>query len=187
MTTMRDVINSLTHLGWSLKRDEVGDLYGILQFRNRTLQIIPTIQKRSDHYRVFWMPSVSTISFNNAQGFIKGDNDKEHVPLISKKEQVHIVNDLAEVNTETVTQQLIEWANEQDTVKQIEFLSSLSTDSKGTMPVYHLAALALLGNIEKLEYYLASFHNGNRLGFVPYIKEDMLERAIQIAKENSQD
>ncbi|WP_054177366.1 hypothetical protein [Citrobacter sp. CtB7.12] len=125
MTTMRDLINSLTHFGWSLKRDEVGGLYGILQFRNRTLQIIPTIQKRTGHHRVFWMPSVSTIAFNNARSVIKGDDDKGHVPLIRKKEQVHIVNDLAEVNTEAVTQQLIEWSNEQDTVKEIKFLSSL--------------------------------------------------------------
>ena len=52
------------------------------------------------------------------------------------------------------------------------------------MPLYHLAALSILGDAERLNEYLIYFQNGNRLGFVPYITEDMIYRALNISRIN---
>ncbi len=51
------------------------------------------------------------------------------------------------------------------------------------MPLRHLAALAIAGDVERLNSYKNSFEKGDRLGFVPYITVDMIDRAILIAQK----
>ena len=51
------------------------------------------------------------------------------------------------------------------------------------MPMRHLAALALAGDVAKLKSYQASFEAGDRLGFVPYITKDYIDRAVALAEK----
>ncbi|MFV9439627.1 DUF6990 domain-containing protein [Pseudomonas aeruginosa] len=50
------------------------------------------------------------------------------------------------------------------------------------MPLRHLAALAIAGDVSCLANSQFSFEQGDRLGFVPYITQDMIERALLIAR-----
>ncbi|WP_414858990.1 DUF6990 domain-containing protein [Pseudomonas aeruginosa] len=59
---------------------------------------------------------------------------------------------------------------------------ALPTNSKGAMPLRNLAALAIAGDVSCLANYQFSFEQGDRLGFVPYITQDMIERALLIAR-----
>lgn len=61
--------------------------------------------------------------------------------------------------------------------------AALPTDAPGARPIWHLAALALLGDVAKLKPYQASFEAGDRLGFVPYITKDYIDRAVTLAEE----
>ncbi|GAA5094777.1 hypothetical protein GCM10023260_02310 [Bartonella acomydis] len=46
----------------------------------------------------------------------------------------------------------------------------------------HIGALALLGNVETLQFYYQSFSAGDHLGFDESIQQLHLERAIALAK-----
>ena len=59
-------------------------------------------------------------------------------------------------------------------------------DTKGIYPLYHLAALAVTGQIAQLEEYLNNFKKGNKMTFSHYIKQDYIERALEEAKKHQQ-
>ncbi|WP_425603185.1 DUF6990 domain-containing protein [Lysobacter soli] len=60
--------------------------------------------------------------------------------------------------------------------------AGLPTDSKGAMPLRHLAALALAKDVPRLESYQRAFERGDRPGFVPYIQKKMIDRAVSLAR-----
>ncbi len=51
------------------------------------------------------------------------------------------------------------------------------------MPLRHLAALAIAGDVSCLANYQFSFEQGDRLGFVPYVTQNMIGRALLIANK----
>ncbi|MGX7950382.1 DUF6990 domain-containing protein [Oleidesulfovibrio alaskensis] len=63
--------------------------------------------------------------------------------------------------------------------------ATLPTAAPGTRPIWHLAALVLPSDAAKLKFYQASFEAGDRLGFVPYITKDYIDRAMSLAGEYS--
>ncbi|MHA6044579.1 DUF6990 domain-containing protein, partial [Pseudomonas aeruginosa] len=81
-----------------------------------------------------------------------------------------------------LSQSAISWASAQDIEKGLAAYRALPTNSKGAMPLRHLAALAIAGDVSCLANYQFSFEQGDRLGFVPYITQDMIERALLIAR-----
>lgn len=54
-------------------------------------------------------------------------------------------------------------------------------DGQGMRQVCHLAALAWAGDFNTLTDYQKSLERGHRLNFVPMIKREMIDRAIEIA------
>jgi hypothetical protein len=50
------------------------------------------------------------------------------------------------------------------------------------MPLRHLAALAIAGDLQTLSRYQRSFAHGDRLNFVPYITADLIDRALSLAQ-----
>jgi len=70
-----------------------------------------------------------------------------------------------------------------DLAEALDLNINLPTDSKGSAPLLHLAALAILGRVDRLKSYRTSFETGDRLGFVPYITKDFIDRAVVLAEE----
>lgn len=179
----KDVLPTLEKLGWRSCRDEVGDYFCLMDIGEAQVQIIPSIGKRSDHFRVSLMPSVSTKKFTAAAAFILGEAGG-HEPIIVSNDVPEKIVDFSSEDVIRLSQKAISWASAQDIEKGLEIYRALPTDSKGAMPLRHLAALAIAGDVGRLASYQRNFEQGDRLGFVPYITAKMLDRALLVARDS---
>lgn len=174
------LIEALRSLGWNCARDEAGEVFCILGVDVAQVQILPTITRRADHWRISFMPSVSTKEFTAAAAFIL-DEDRSHVPIVARNFAPLRVTCLASSDIAVLSGDIVSWAMSQDLKHGLDEYRRLQTSSKGSLPLHHLAALAVTGDVERLSKYKDSFNRGDRLGFVPYISECMIDRALRWA------
>ncbi|TFF42015.1 hypothetical protein [Pseudomonas sp. RIT623] len=177
-----EILPALEGLGWRCGKDEVGDCFCLMDVGDVQVQIIPAIGKRSDHFRVSLMPSVSTRSFTAAAAFVLGEA-RDYVPIIVSNDVPEKIVDFSLDDVVRLSRSAISWASAQDIEKGLAAYRALPTNSKGAMPLRHLAALAIAGDVSCLAHYQFSFEQGDRLGFVPYITQDMIARALLIARD----
>ncbi|WP_155518325.1 DUF6990 domain-containing protein [Ralstonia solanacearum] len=169
-------------LGWKRRVDEVGDNSFSLDLGDRVVRVIPNVGKRHDHFRVSFMPSVTTREFSEIASALMNENDARHEPITSMLEKPEKVSSFGEGDVDVWLGKIIAWAKSEDIASGLADYRALPTDCVGARPMRHIAALALAGDVEKIEGYSCSFKAGNRLDFVPYITESMLDRAIALAK-----
>ena len=111
-------------------------------------------------------------------------NRRRYSPLVIDLNGLSIrVPEIAEEHVRQASERSIAWAEEQDLDAELKALAALPTDASGTGPILHLAALAVSGDVAKLQSYQTTFEAGDRLGFVPYIKRDFIDRAVALAGE----
>ena len=177
------VVAILRELGWRVGKDEVGDKFCALVLNGRQLQVIPTIRKVSDHFRVTLMPSVSTKEFSSAVSFICGRDDK-YTPIIVSNDIPLKLHDLSRDDVVSLSEAAISWALAQDIGCGLEAYRNLPTDSKGAGPLRHLAALVIVKDLPRLAHYQKAFEEGDRLGFVPYITKAMIDRAVELVSKS---
>lgn len=60
------VVSILSEQGWVCSKDEVGDYFCVTDVGGVQLQIIPSVGKRSDHFRVSLISSISSKKFSEA-------------------------------------------------------------------------------------------------------------------------
>ena len=178
------MLSVLEDLGWKCDKDEAGDFYCLLEYGDGQLQIIPTIRKCSDHFRVSLMPSISTKRFSAAASKILGESI-DHDPIVVSNLEDNKIPVVSKEDIVRIAEKVLSWASAQDIEAGLAIYRDLPTNAKGARPLRHLAALALAGDVERLQSYKRSFDRGDRLDFVPYISVEMIERGIVIAKENS--
>jgi len=102
--------------------------------------------------------SLSTNDFSLACRKI--DNSKDiYVPLIHLRNDLEIFDDelIKPEHIYQASREAINWAQEQDLHQAFLDYALLPTDCSGDLPLRHLAALALLGEIEKLKFYQSRF------------------------------
>ena len=183
-----ELMRVLTNLGWSVSKDEAGDTSCIMTMSEITLRLLPSVRKRPDHFRVSWGASVSLIAFSEVVNEIYNGRNK-HTPVIVKNSIPEKIKQLTTDDIIRLTNNEITWAKEQNIEAGLKNYRNFPTSSKGTRPIRHLAALALNGDVDKLSYYIDRFNNGVRLGlrlgFVPYIKLEMIDAALIIAKQKN--
>lgn len=177
---VKEILPILKDCGWQCHKDEVGDYFCLMDIDERLAQIIPAIGKRTDHFRVSFMPSVSTRSFTSAVELIFGEA-KGYVPIVVSNDIPEKIANFSAADVVRLSQAAIGWAVSQDIEQGLAAYRALPTDSKGALPLRHLAALAIAGDKKKLENYKCSFEHGDRLGFVPYISLEMVERALLVS------
>ncbi|WKE65261.1 hypothetical protein PVT67_16590 [Gallaecimonas kandeliae] len=56
-------------------------------------------------------------------------------------------------------------------------------DRGGGWQFTHITACIIKGDVERLKGYLAAFEKGDRLNFIPLIKQEFFERAIPLAEK----
>jgi hypothetical protein len=173
---------ALGEAGWICSRDEVGDYFCFIYVGEIWIQVIPSIGKRSDHYRVSLMPSVSSRSFSEVAGFIIGEGER-YTPIIVNRNPPEKIPRFSSDDVWLMAEKAKSWALNQDLNAGLAVYRNLPTDSKGEMPLRHLAALAVAKDVSILMDYKKSFEAGDRLGFVPYITRDMIDRALLIAMD----
>lgn len=179
----KEILPVLEGLGWRCSKDEVGDYVCFMDIGTARVQIIPAIGKRSDHFRVSFMPSISTKTFTAAVEFILGEAVGFEPIIVSNDVPAKIVNFSLD-DVIKVSQAATSWAEAQDVEHGLMVYRQLPTDSKGARPLRHLAALAIAGDVGRLASYQRSFEQGDRLGFVPYITAEMVDRALLLARDS---
>ena len=182
--TEKEACAILQAQGWACGKDEVGDRFCIRCLGNIQVQIIPAIGKRRDHFRVSFMPSISSTEFSDAVAFIFWEG-KVFSPVIVSNETPQKLETISADNVVELSDRALLWAQNQDIDAGLALYRSSPTDAKGARPLRHLAALAIAQDVDQLADYKKSFEKGERLGFVPYITIEMIERSLQIARGNA--
>lgn len=178
----QDIHQILKENGWTVKRVD-SDYIGLYCLDDKIIRLIPSIKKGSVFYFSF-SPSISSQGFSKIAAYICNDKKRNpHYHVLSMPEKILETAEIDRDFIEENLKKIIFWAKNQDLSKGINDYVKLPTDSKGIWPLMHLAALAFTKDKEKLLTYLSNFKIGNNMKFVPYITQDYIERAIQMAEK----
>ena len=179
---MTETTHMLKALGWSIYTDEVGDKVAHYVLPDRIVDIVYGIRKFSQDKQIEATLSLSTEKFSELCSRVRGER-KHFYPLVRAQKGLRIrAPEILEEHVRQASEEAITWAREQDLDKALREYAGLPTTAPGARPVWHLAALALLGDMTKLKFYQASFEAGDRLGFVNYVTKDYIDRAVAIAE-----
>ncbi|NNU62876.1 DUF6990 domain-containing protein [Ochrobactrum soli] len=172
--------NALKSLGWSLSRDE-GDRLASYKLSDRTANIIYGLKRLPDKQQLWVMRSTSTDAFSGACAKIDPGYGIP-APLVTPWNDPDIrAPEILPEHVRQASDEAISWAQEQDLDKALRNHAALPTNAPGARPIWHLAALALLGDVARLKSYQASFEARDRLGFVNYVTKDYIDRALTLA------
>ena len=180
-----NVGQELKMLGWNLSRDEAGARLASFKLSDREVVAGYRLMQSPEEQDLWLSLFVETEAFSNACATIcadhgSGDND----PIVVAKDKLIIcVPEVLDQHVRQASEKAIAWAREQDLDLALRKHAALPTSSPGALPVWHLAALVLIGDVDRLKSYLKSFDAGDRLGFVPYITRDYIFRALQLAED----
>lgn len=171
----------LKSMGWSIYTDEVGDKFSSFTLPDRIVNIIYGIRRNRNSEKFFGLLSLTTVAFAQACSEVRGE--EENCPLIRSWEGISVTApEIFEEHVRQASEEAISWASKQDLEKALWEHAALPTSAPGARPIWHLAALAILGDVAKLRSYQASFEAGDRLGFVPYIRKEDIDRAVALAE-----
>lgn len=178
---MQNILKILTSYGWVVYRDDAREQFALYTEEDLVVSVIPKLRKLSSSLSLTMRESMSTRDFSSAVSFIHGEK-QTYYPLKTRfgsdwKQPVFNDNDLR-----NVASSIISWAQSVNINNELKIKRNLATSSPGIFPLHHLAALALNNDSHMLEHYLTSFRNGDRLGFVPYITEVHIFRALEFSK-----
>jgi len=176
------VIAAFKSYGWSIETDEVGDKIGLLNLPDRIVDVIPHLQRVKGKQQLSILPTLSTRIFSDYCKAVDGRGEN-YTPLIRARKRILITSyELQYEDISHISDSAIDWAQEQDLNNAIQDHAALPTDAPGARPVWHLASLAILGEVERLKFYQASFETGDRLGFVNYVTKEYIDRAVALAE-----
>lgn len=174
---------ALESLGWAIRTDEVGDKSALYSLSDRVAWIVYGLDRIRDQQKFGAMLSVSTDEFSKACSEIRGER-RSGYPLVRAWKGPDIrAPEILEEHVRQASEEAIAWAAAQDLDKALRDHAALPTNAPGARPIWHLAALALLGDVAKLKSYQTSFAAGDRLGFVNYVTKDYIDRAVALAEE----
>ncbi len=175
------VDEELKSLGWQLSRDEG---YRIATFRlsDRSVSMIYGVQDLKDKKQLWMTPSIRTHEFSFGCATIDPGYG-ESAPFVRHLNFPDIcAPEILEQHVRQASDMVIKWARHQNLDKALDEHAALPANVRGAGPIWHLAALALSGNVGRLKFYLECLDAGDRLGFVNYITRGHVERALQLAE-----
>lgn len=176
---LNEFMDRLEALGWRSCRDDFNDR--VLEFRlpDRVVRMFAELSGESELALTL---TVTTAEFDEADRIIHGE-----INLVSRLEvsEESILIDISSGSLEDRARQASDeataWAERQDIDKALEEMAASPASFPGA-PVWHLAALALQGDVRRLRSYRARFDAGDRgLGFATYVRSDFIDRAIALA------
>lgn len=182
-----EVTKTLKLSDWSTSKDEVGDRIARYELSDRTVNIIYGLRKLPNEQLLWMMRSTATEAFVCACSAIDPDHSGFY-PLVRPWNDPDVrAPEILEEHVRQASDDAIEWAKDQDLDKALQEYAALPTDAPGARPIWHLGALAVLGDVERLKSYQASFEAGDRLGFVPYVTKDYIDRAVAFTEKKASD
>lgn len=174
--------NVLLAAGWRHKKDSGGDTISFFDLDDRVVAVVFRILPLANHQRIDANLSVSTDAFMEACRKIQHDRSLS-APLSVNRTGMQVTTASIQVaDVVEFSERAIAWARSENLDLALKLKAELATSSPGALPIWHLAALALTNSHEKLRHYLNCFVAGDRLGFVPYITQHHIERALEICE-----
>lgn len=182
---MKQATQILKTLGWLTYTDEVGDKFAHYILDDRIVRIIYGLDRIRDQQKFGAMLSLATDDFSAACLAIDPGYGND-APFVRAWNGLDLRGpEILEEHIRKASEEAIAWAQGQDLDKALRDHAALPTNAPGARPIWHLAALALLGDVAKLKSYQASFEAGDRLGFVNYVTKDYIDRAVALAEEQA--
>lgn len=180
---LTEATSHLKGLGWKTSKDEVGDSGALYFLPDRTVQMLYGIRSFKDGKQFEASVSVSTENFSHAFYLIRGIKGK-FIGMIRFNQSPRIKSpQLENDHILEATDAALAWARQQDLHAALLKHAAIPFEPRGTGPVLHLSALALLGDVDQLFCYRRKMAAGDRLTFVPYVTLDFIDRAISFAEE----
>ena len=180
--TKKELLNILQNLGW---KNINGNQSSILYLQDRVIKVLPYLRKYGNDFYFSLDAGVGREDFSRAEQYITQEKRKYPFSyILDDSSNDFYSNKVLEINETLIHQKvekIINWAKVQDLQAGIDAYAALPTNSIGVYPVYHLAALAVNKDQATLLNYLTHFKAGDRLDFVPYITQDYIERAYELA------
>lgn len=172
-------------LGWKVQRDV--DRYAEKNLSDRTVHIGFKVKDFTIYQKFESTHSVMTKDFTNAIKKLEGGRKEFNDRLkVGSKDKVRFQKPkITPKHIEIACDAAIEWAMSVDISERYEELCNIDPSTPGAAGVWHLAALGLMGRIDKLISYQAGFEAGDNCGFVPFITKDYIDRAVALAEGNS--
>ncbi len=185
-----ELIQQLTEFGWGTHHDDIGDEYPCLNIHGLIVVVSFFIERHIGYEYLSFRASISTKAICSAATYIhKPDNKVAEFYAIDTMDEINSPHRSVILRSDLLNcaDLIFRWANQVDIGSAIHKYASIETSSLGSAPLIHLAALAQSGDVETLTYYIKSFQCGVRLGFVPYITIQHIERALAFARKRQAD
>jgi len=182
----KDIARHLASWGWQVKVDNVGDTSAELSLPDREVSLLWSLRglyrretgKRTQKLGI--SPSISTIEFSKIYSDI-GNRKASFAYMLTYRNSIsREETDITIGQLQTLADEAVTWAKSHDLNTCLQ-KHAYSPRDRGTGPLLHLTSLVILGEVEKLKHYQTSFEKGDRLGFVPYITKDYIDRAYKQA------
>jgi len=163
----------------------IGERVAHFKLPDRTVQIIYDIKRFPNDEKVRVALSLSTNIFTSACSQIRNQPDN-YMPFIVPWNWPGVTApEIREEHIHQASQQAIDWAKEQDLHQGLLDLAARPTNAISLRGIWHIAALALLGDVDKLKFYQSSFEAGDRLGFSHSVTKECIDRAVTLAEQNA--
>lgn len=172
----------LNQLGWNTVPEKTGDAVIFRRNGGDELQAILQIRQLPNERTMTLSISSGLSAYSDIIARIAG-REPSHMWLHQRnilKRQM----EFGDADIEEASNEALAWWLEQDNLATIKALTAPPPDT-GQPQLKHLAALAYLGDFNTLIDYQEIFRKGKRLNFVPMIKSEMLDRAVDIAVERA--
>ncbi len=184
-TEIGHVDEQLEILGWEVSKDLEGYRFAAFRLSDREVTVGYTLTDLPDEQELSVWPGVQNDSFYAACARVRAV-DRRFFPLaIAANPGDFRAPQIMEQHVRQASESAIAWAEEQNLDGALRDHAELAASSYGMLQINHLAALALLGEVDKLKFYLESFDKGDQLDFVDSTERDHIVRALQIAEGQS--
>lgn len=156
------------------------------------LEFFPGTLRTLEANILLGMPAMTVPWLSQLYHTIFSPEDKQLIPtfFVGPQYKLPVQDELHwNVEVDNLVEQCFSWFKQvnQNHVLQSELArcyEKLSGFPPARWQRKHIMACTLIGDVEKLQRYLEAFERGERLGFIPIIKQEYFERAIRLAKKH---
>lgn len=179
---IKDVVKTLKELGWLPKLNlsryaekALSDRTANFSFRLNDLTVYQTFRANF---------SIKSKEFTRAVKTIEGRAEFNDLLKIDFHESLYFEEvEITKKHIEIACERAIAWATCIDIDERYTELCEIDPSTPGAAGVWHLAALALKGRVDRLAAYQSRFETGDNCGFVNFITKDYIDRAVKLAAE----
>jgi hypothetical protein len=192
--TREEINQKLIDLGWKRYRDELKDSIFLVRVDTGLVSFV----SRNNAYGIDLNPSISTDLFDKFEHIIGARDIDYYTGKVTRHKYVtgsiicqtrYGINkqDYTTDDVVMLSEKILDWAASVDIEAALAELRALAISSLGAMPVRHMTALAVAGDVETLGHYRDRFAAGDRMDCVPYITIDYITRALELAEKRKAD